>query len=128
MCYNWIRKGIFCLLGNFFCFSKMRRRILWFNLFLLIIDDYYAIIHQSFQNGWKSSYLVIRMKRFPNEICYPKMKHHISLIYNYLYQETFSKQNLLSLIIIFLVEPNFKYTDQKFHNVQSFHLKHIMNP
>lgn len=56
------------------------------------------------------------------------MKHHISLIYNYLYQETFSKQNLLSLIIIFLVEPNFKYTDQKFHNVQSFHPKHIMNP
>lgn len=83
---------------------------------------------KAFKMDRKVEYLVIRMKRFPNEICYPKMKHHISLIYNYLYQETFSKQNLLSLIIIFLVEPNFKYTDQKFHNVQSFHLKHIMNP
>lgn len=115
---------------KFFLFfeNETKDRILWFNLFLLIIDDYYAIIHQSFQNGWKNSYLVIRMKRFPNEIYYPKMKHHISLIYNYLYQETFSKQNLLFLIIIFLVEPNFKYTDQKFHNVQSFHLKYIMNP
>lgn len=36
------------------------------------------------KDGWKSSYLVMRMKRFPNEICYPKMEHHISLIYNYL--------------------------------------------